>query len=492
MTPNNQLDAVIIGAGPAGLTAAYQLAKQGLSSVTLEQADRVGGISRTETYKGYRFDIGGHRFYTKVPEVQALWHEVLTDDFIQVPRLSRIYYQGIFFNYPLEPFDALVKLGLLDSFKILLSYLKIKIKPLPQERNLEEWVTNRFGKRLYYTFFKSYTEKVWGMPCTSIQADWAAQRIKGLSLKKAMLNALFKSNDTKTLIKEFEYPRLGPGMMWERFQSLLDEGGSPVHLNTQVVRIEREGQRVQRVIARQGDETLVFEAEHFISSMPISALLRCLSPAPPAPVLAAAQGLRYRDFLIVALIIDEDDLFPDNWIYIHSPEFRVGRIQNFKNWSPEMVPEAHMTCLGMEYFCSQGDDIWEMTDDKLIQLASQEVVALKLVKGLDKIRDGVIIRQHKAYPVYDGAYRQHLKVLKNYLSSFENLQTVGRNGMHRYNNQDHSMLTGLLAAQNILGQHHDVWNVNLDRSYHETFTKETCKPMPGTVPKTSRELEQVA
>ncbi|HEY9877826.1 MAG TPA: NAD(P)/FAD-dependent oxidoreductase [Leptolyngbyaceae cyanobacterium] len=492
MTPNNQPDAVIIGAGPAGLTAAYQLAKQGLSSVTLEQADRVGGISRTETYKGYRFDIGGHRFYTKVPEVQALWHEVLTNDFIKVPRLSRIYYRGVFFNYPLEPFDTLIKLGLLDSFKILLSYLKIKVKPLPQERNLEEWVTNRFGRRLYATFFKSYTEKVWGIPCNSIQADWAAQRIKGLSLKKAMVNAVFKANDTKTLIKKFEYPRLGPGMMWERFQSLLDAGGSPVHLNTQVVRIEREGQRVQRVIARQGDETLVFEGEHFISSMPISTLLRCLSPAPPASVLAAAQGLRYRDFLIVSLIIDEEHLFPDNWIYIHSPEFRVGRIQNFKNWSPEMVPDARMTCLGMEYFCSQGDDLWEMTDDKLIRLASQEVVALGLVKGLDKIQDGVVIRQHKAYPVYDGAYRQHLKVLKDYLSSFENLQTVGRNGMHRYNNQDHSMLTGLLAAQNILGEQHDLWNVNLDRSYYEDFSKETSKPQSAPISENPKELQQVA
>ncbi|ACK72566.1 amine oxidase [Gloeothece citriformis PCC 7424] len=466
---------VVIGAGPAGLTAAYHLAKHGIKSITLEKADKVGGIARTETYKGYRFDIGGHRFFTKVPEVQHLWYEVLGDEFIKVPRLSRIYYNGKFFSYPLEPLNALNNLGMIHSLQIMSSYLKVKLRPLPEETNFEQWVTNRFGERLYQTFFKSYTEKVWGIPCTQIRADWAAQRIKGLSLKKAVINALFGSNDTKTLIKEFDYPLLGPGMMWERFQEKLNQQGCPVYPNTDVIRVEREGNRVKRIIVRQDNgETYPIEGENFLSSMPISALVHRLDPLPPENVLAAARGLKYRDFLIVSIIIDEEHLFPDNWIYIHSPEFKVGRIQNFKNWSPAMVPDPSKTCLGMEYFCSQGDEIWEMSQEDLIKLASREVVELGLVDDINKVKDGTVIRQKKAYPVYDAEYSQHLKVLQDYLDTYENLYTIGRNGMHRYNNQDHSMLAGLLAAENIMGAKHNLWTVNTERSYHEEFlTKES-------------------
>ncbi|MGI8935401.1 MAG: NAD(P)/FAD-dependent oxidoreductase [Phormidesmis sp.] len=467
---------VVIGAGPAGLTAAYELAKHGEKSVVLEQADKVGGISRTEVYKGYRFDIGGHRFFTKVGEVQQIWKEILGDEFIQVPRLSRIYYQGKFFDYPLSIVSTLSNLGITDSSMIILSYLKSKLKgklqPGPEAENLEDWVIERFGGRLYRTFFKSYTEKVWGIPCDKIQAEWAAQRIKGLSLKKAVINAMFGSNNTKTLIKEFDYPIYGPGMMWERCQKILEEKGSPVYMETRVTRVEHDGKRVQRVIAQKGEEMLELSGTDFVSSIPITALARCLDPAPPEPVLNAARGLKYRDFLIVPLVIDLKDIFPDNWIYIHSPEFKVGRIQNFKNWSAAMVPDASKTCVGMEYFCSEGDNLWEMSDEELIQLASQEIVGLKLVPDIKYVKDGTVIRQKKAYPVYDGEYRQHLQVIQDYLQQFENLQTVGRNGMHRYNNQDHSMLTGLLAAKNILGEEHDLWNVNVERSYHEDFTKE--------------------
>ena len=474
---------VVIGAGPAGLTAAYELAKHGKKSVVLEQADKVGGISRTEEYKGYRFDIGGHRFFTKVGEVQQIWKEILGDEFIQVPRLSRIYYQGKFFDYPLSIVSTLSNLGVTDSGMIILSYLKSKLKgklqPGPEAENLEDWVIERFGGRLYRTFFKSYTEKVWGIPCDKIQAEWAAQRIKGLSLKKAVVNAMFGSNNTKTLIKEFDYPIYGPGMMWERCQKILEEKGSPVHMETRVTRVEHDGRRVQRVIAQKGEEMLELSGTDFVSSIPITALARCLDPAPPEPVLNAARGLKYRDFLIVPLVIDLKDIFPDNWIYIHSPEFKVGRIQNFKNWSAAMVPDASKTCVGMEYFCSEGDNLWEMTDEELIQLASQEIVGLKLVPDIKYIKDGTVIRQKKAYPVYDGEYRQHLQVIQDYLQRFENLQTVGRNGMHRYNNQDHSMLTGLLAAKNILGEEHDLWNVNVERSYHEDFTKEQWTKAKG-------------
>jgi protoporphyrinogen oxidase len=470
---------VIIGAGPAGLTTAYELAKQGILPCVLEMADKVGGISRTETYKGYRFDIGGHRFFTKVGEVNQIWQEILGGDFIKVPRLSRIYYQGKFFDYPLSLSNTLSNLGLGQSIMILLSYLKAKLRarlnPHIEPESFEEWVIDRFGSRLYRIFFKTYTEKVWGISCKSIRADWAAQRIQGMSLKRAVVNALFKTQNAKSLIKEFDYPLLGPGMMWERCQTILESKGVPVHLNTKVVRVEREGNRIQSIIAQQGNQTLRFTAEHFVSSMPVTTLIRLLTPSAPPHVLEAVSGLKYRDFLIVSLVVNQAELFPDNWIYIHSPEFKVGRIQNFKNWSPAMVPDSSKSCLGMEYFCSEGDSLWGLSDVELIDLATREIVDLGLVEKQSLIEDGVVIRERKAYPVYDGTYQKHLKVIQDYLMTFENLQTVGRNGMHRYNNQDHSMLTGMLAAKNILGENHDLWNVNVERSYHEEFTKDEWK-----------------
>ena len=471
MSTNTDNDlTVVIGGGPAGLTTAYELSKHGKKSVVFEKADRVGGISRTETYKGYRFDIGGHRFFTKVGEVEQLWQEVMGDEFIKVPRLSRIYYKNRFFSYPLEPYNALSNLGLINSTLIMWSYFEAKVKPNPIEENFEQWVSNRFGKRLYETFFKTYTEKVWGIPCTEIRADWAAQRIKGLSLKKAVINAVFGSNDTKTLIKEFNYPVYGPGQMWERFQQILDSKGSPVHLNTEVVEVKREGTRIQSITVKNDEKTAEISGNNFVSSMPVSLLLKKLNPAPPQEVLKAANGLKYRDFLIVTLVVDQAELFPDNWIYIHSPQFKVGRIQNFKNWSKAMVPDPSKTCLGMEYFCNETDELWKMPNDELIELASREVKELGLVEPNVNIEDGTVIRQFKAYPVYDDTYRHNVDIIRNYIQTFENLQTVGRNGMHRYNNSDHSMLTGLLAAKNILGEEHDLWNVNVERSYHEEFT----------------------
>jgi protoporphyrinogen oxidase len=465
---------VIVGAGPAGLTAGYELSQHGVHSIVLEKSDKVGGISRTETYKGYRFDIGGHRFFTKVGEVQQVWREILGDEFIKVPRLSRIYYKGKFYNYPLSLFNTLMNLGIFSSAFILLSYLKAKVRAKLQTvepETFEEWVTDRFGSRLYRTFFKTYTEKVWGIPCNKIRADWAAQRIQGMSLKRAVINALFGSQNAKSLIKEFDYPLLGPGQMWERCQEILENRNSPVLMNTTVTRVERQGSQIKSITAQQGENVFTITADHFISTMPVTALLHRLDPLPPAHVLEAARGLKYRDFLIVSLVINRPHLFPDNWIYIHSPEFKVGRIQNFKNWSPAMVPDASKTCLGMEYFCSEGDTLWEKTDAELIELATQEAINLGLGVQPGDVEDGVVIRQHKAYPVYDGEYRQHLQVIQDYLETFDNLQTVGRNGMHRYNNQDHSMLTALLAAKNILGEQHDLWNVNTERSYHEEFTK---------------------
>jgi protoporphyrinogen oxidase len=465
----------IVGAGPAGLTAGYELVKRGIETIVLEQANLVGGISRTEMYKGYRFDIGGHRFFTKVPQVERFWHEILDKEFIQVPRLSRIYYQGKFYNYPLSVPNTLSNVGIANSLLMVMSYLKAKLKGslnlTPEPETFEEWVIDRFGERLYRTFFKTYTEKVWGIPCNQIRADWAAQRIQGMSLRRVLINAVFGSQNAKSLIKEFDYPILGPGMMWERTQELIEAKGGIVQLNTRVKRISRSGKRIESITVEQNGKTQQIEADRFISTMPVTALLQCLDPLPPPAVIAAAKGLKYRDFLIVALIVDRDDLFPDNWIYIHSPEFQVGRIQNFKNWSPAMVPEAGKTCLGMEYFCNDDDELWGRSTEELIALATQEAIDLNIGVLPGDVRDGTVIRQRKAYPVYDGEYRQHLQVIQDYLETFENLQTVGRNGMHRYNNQDHSMLTAMLAVQNILGEQHDLWTVNVERSYHEEFTK---------------------
>ncbi len=466
---------VIAGGGPAGLTAGYELIKAGAAPVVIEKADKVGGIARTETYKDYRFDIGGHRFYTKVSEVEDIWHEVLGDEFLTRPRLSRIYYQGKFYNYPIKLVNTLMNLGPWESMRIGLSYLRWRALPYREEETFEQWVTNRFGDRLYKTFFKTYTEKVWGIPCSTIRADWAAQRIKGLSLREAVTQAVLGKSNAKSLIEEFEYPRLGPGQMWERVQDEINKRGGEVKMETEAVKFHHEAGRIQQVEIRGEDGTQeTLEVDHLISSMPVTQLIRGLSPQPPQHVIDAARGLNYRDFLIVVLIVEQETLFPDNWIYIHDPEITVGRIQNFKNWSPDMVPDQSKTSLGMEYFCSEGDNLWEMGDDDLIKLAKREIEALGLARAADVV-DGTIIRQKKAYPVYDEAYRSHLSVIQEYLAGFENLQAVGRNGMHRYNNQDHSMLTGLLAARNVLGEQHDLWAVNTERSYHEEFTVEEAQ-----------------
>ena len=470
----NNYPVVVIGGGPAGLTAAYELTKQGVASLVLEKADKVGGIARTELYKNYRFDIGGHRFYTKVEEIQNLWQEMMGEDLIKVPRLSRIYYQGKFFDYPLSISNTLVNLGPFYSFLCILSYLKARIKvqlqPKHEAESFEEWVVERFGRRLYLTFFKTYTEKVWGLSCDRICAEWAAQRITGLSLAKVIIDALSSKNNIKTLTKEFYYPILGPGMMWERFQQTVENRGSLVQLNTNVISIQHDGKRIESITTNRQGQTQQITAENFISSIPITTIVKLLTPHAPGSVIKAAKSLTYRDFLIVALIIDAEDLFPDNWIYIHDSGLKVGRIQNFKNWSSAMVPDSSKTCLGLEYFCNQGDSIWQQSEQELIQLATSELVKLKLAQEKD-IVDGTVIRQPKAYPVYDFSYRQNLQIIREYLSGFENLQTIGRNGMHRYNNQDHSMLTGMLAAQNLTGAKHDLWQVNTERSYYEEFQR---------------------
>lgn len=457
---------VIVGAGPGGLTAAYELARNGVAPLVLEKGSCVGGLARTETYKGYRFDIGGHRFYTKIAEVQHLWEQLLGDQFIRVPRLSRIYYNGRFFNYPLALTNVLGNLGLTECLRILGSYVQARLRPLAEEETFEQWVINRFGDRLYRMFFQSYTEKVWGIPCREIRAEWAAQRIRGLSLMAALANAVFGAGGSKSLIHEFHYPRQGPGQMWERCRDEVETRGGQVALQTAVRSVRHDGSLINSAIVNHQGQRLEVAADQFISTMALGQLVLALDPPPPAAVSAAARGLKYRDFIIVVLIVDRADLFPDNWLYIHAPTVRVGRIQNFKNWSSAMVPDPSKTSLGMEYFCSRGDDLWRLDDAQLMELAKRELQALNLADATD-VEDGCVIRQPMAYPVYDADYRGHVAVIQDYLAGFANLQTIGRNGMHRYNNQDHSMLCGLYAARNLLGACHDLWQVNTERSYYE-------------------------
>ncbi|OSP52527.1 FAD-dependent oxidoreductase [Pseudoruegeria sp. SK021] len=479
---------VVIGGGPAGLTAAYELQKRSSDyrPIVFEGSNLVGGIARTESHNGYRFDIGGHRFFTKVEDVEAMWKEVLGVDLITRPRQSRIYYRGKYFDYPLKIFNALSNIGAYESMRIIASYLKWQIRPYREENSFEEWVINRFGGRLYMHFFRSYTEKVWGIDPKVIRADWAAQRIKNLSLFKAVWNAISGANDTSSLIEEFQYPRLGPGMMWEKTQKLIEENGGEVQMMSEVIAVNRQDNRVTSVdVRRWSDKNEVIETNRitgteFINSMALRDLIQAFDPPPPPDIVEAANRLKYRDFLIVTLVLDHAEPFPDNWIYIHSPLVKVGRIQNFSAWSPEMVPDPNTASIGMEYFCQKGDGLWNMSEDELRTLAGEELEELGLC-GREHVIDAAVIRQPKAYPVYDGEYQEALEKIRAWLDTLENFQTVGRNGLHRYNNQDHSMLSAMFAARNILGENHDLWSVNVERSYHEEFelSEEELKSKEG-------------
>ena len=477
-------DVLVIGAGPAGLTSSYLLTKQGISTTVIE-ADPVyvGGISRTVNYKDFLFDIGGHRFFSKSKEVVDLWKEILPQDFISRPRMSRIYYDGKYYSYPLKAFEALTNLGPIESAMCVLSFMYKQAFPNEKPETFHEWVSNQFGERLFSIFFKTYTEKVWGMSCDEISADWAAQRIKGLDLWTAMASALRNSiapaskgpvrkadgEIIKTLIDSFEYPRRGPGMMWDAAAAKTRAQGGTIHMGTTLDKLDYDaGNKLWTMTARtQAGEIKTFTANHVISSAPIRELVESLATR---PVNAdAAHRLRYRDFITVALIVEKADLFPDNWIYIHEPAVKVGRIQNFRSWSPEMVPDEKLACLGLEYFCFEGDGIWAASDGELIGLAKKELEQIGLCTW-NEIKDGCVVRQKKAYPVYDEGYKANVEAIRSELATkYPSLHLVGRNGMHKYNNQDHAMMTAMLTVKNIAaGQNlYDIWDVNEDAEYHE-------------------------
>ncbi len=494
MDPVKPLSSVaVIGGGPAGLTAAYILAKAGVP-VTVFEADAryVGGIARTEVYKGFRFDIGGHRFFSKSKEVEDLWTEVLGADMLERPRSSRIFYRGKYFTYPLRAFEALVKLGPIEALLCVLSYARSRLFPIRDAKSFQDWVTNQFGARLFGIFFKTYTEKVWGMSCREISADWAAQRIKGLSLGQAILHACKasfrsfmkpgvntgdRSKMIKTLIDSFRYPRLGPGMMWEKFASEITRRGGTIVMGARVVGAQYDSSAKQWTVTceRHGERERTQErisAAYVLSSAPLRELALSLSPEPDAQTIAAANELRYRDFLIVALVLKSKEHFTDNWVYIHDPSVKVGRIQNFKSWSPEMVPSSEFSCYGLEYFCFEGDGLWNSSDEDLLTLAKRELEAIGIAKASD-VLDGCVVRQKKAYPVYDDSYASAVEVIRKSLEkSYPGMIPIGRNGMHKYNNQDHAMMTGILAARNIIAGRSifDLWAVNQDAEYHEAGT----------------------
>lgn len=473
-------DVAIIGAGPAGLTAAYLLTKAGYSVIVIEKDPvYVGGISRTVEHDGFRFDIGGHRFFSKSREVVDLWNEILPNDFIQRPRMSRIFYDGKFYSYPLRGFEALRNLGIWRSTCCMASYAKTRLFPRKDVKSFQDWTINQFGEQLFNIFFKTYTEKVWGMPCDEISADWAAQRIKGLSLGGAVIDGLKRSlglnrrpNDgmeTKTLLESFRYPRKGPGMMWDAARDFVVERGNVLLMNHTLQQLSFDPKLDRwRVAASKGDgKTAIISAAHVISSAPIRELVGRIHPLPKA--MPRAYDLKYRDFLTVALMIRSEDIFPDNWIYIHDSKVKVGRIQNYRSWSPEMVPDEKLACVGLEYFCFEGDGLWASKDEDLIELAKKEMAILGLCDPAD-VEGGVVVRQEKAYPVYDDRYRENVEAIREELeTAYPTLHLVGRNGMHRYNNQDHAMMTAMLTVRNIQAgrRAYDIWAVNEDAEYHE-------------------------
>jgi protoporphyrinogen oxidase len=455
----------VLGAGPAGLTAGYVLARSGRPVVVVEADDQVGGLARTVVRDGMRFDLGGHRFFTKSGEVQRLWEEVLGGELLVRDRLSRIYWRGRFIGYPLALGDVVRNVGPLELARCAASYARALARGRRRApETFEDWVCARFGRRLFALFFRSYTEKVWGVPTSELRAEWAAQRIRTLSFSRVVRAALLgDGGDLRSLVERFHYPRLGPGQMWEAMAAEIVDGGGQVRLRSGVTQLELGPGGVAAVHA--GEQRIA--VSNVISSLALRDVVALADPPAPAAVRRAAAGPRYRDFLTVALVVRGEDLFPDNWIYVHDPEVRVGRIQNFRAWSPAMVPDAGRTCVGLEYFCFAGDDLWSASDGELVARATRELGAIGLAPAA-RVEAGHVVRVPRAYPIYDADYEARVATIRGWLDGIANLQQIGRNGLHRYNNSDHSMLTALRAVENGAGgAAHDLWAVNGDGEYHE-------------------------
>ena len=465
---------LVLGGGPAGISCAYELAQRGVSPTVIERHGQVGGLCRTIPHEGFLFDVGPHRFFTKNGEVDRLWHEVLGDQSVTVGRRTRILYRKHLFDYPLKPLAALRGLGLWTSAKAMASFARIKLFPgrrSPAD-SFEDWVVSQFGRVVYEIFFKTYTEKVWGIPCRTIAAEWAGQRIKGLSLTTALLNSLKRGGGgagVKSLVDQFDYPRRGAGQVYERLAEMAASRGAAMVLGTRVVGVHHDQSRVTAIeVEDSAGGRRRLPAEQVFSSIPLTELIQRLNPAPPAAVIEAARTLYYRDHVTVNLVVRRRRPFPDNWIYVHDPRVRMARIACYGNFSEDMLAGPGQDALSVEYFAFAHDDLWQMDDRRLIALAEQELEQVGLVKAAE-IASAFVVRERDSYPVYYLGYRNNLDTVRAYLAQFGNLTPIGRGGMYRYNNQDHAILSGLLAARNFCapGPRHDLWEINEENEYLE-------------------------
>ncbi len=462
---SGRFDVAVLGAGLAGLSAAYTLTKANKRVVVVEKSREVGGLARTVVHNGFRFDLGGHRFFTKNPEVEELVRALLGEELLLAKRSSKIFMRGRYFDYPIRPTNALFNLGLRESCRIIWDYAREKLNGRRRIVSLEDWVVANFGRELFNIFFKEYSEKVWGISCDRISAEWVAQRIRGLSLSVAIKDALLRLNHRKpaTLIREFLYPRRGIGRLSERLQEEISP--NPVLLGCRVTKISHADGRILSITAQNCDSEITVEAKSYISSIPLTSLVEMLAPEPPEDVLHAASRLRFRDTIIVAVMVDRPRVTHLSWIYIPEKRIPFGRIHEPNNWSDAMSPRGK-TSLVTEYFCFSGERLWSMSDAELAQLTVEHLEELGFLKD-GKVIDACVVRVPNAYPLLEVGYRRHYETILDYLSQFENLQLVGRTGMFRYHNMDHAMETGIKAAKNLLGERHDLLKVNCTAEYIE-------------------------
>ncbi len=469
----------IIGAGPAGLGVAYELVKNGVKDILIIDKNKlVGGLARTDVLYGDRFDVGPHRFFTKNKEVDKIWHDTLGPAFQPITRLTRICYKNKYFNYPIKLADVLIKMGLVGSLSLIFSFLFSQINKKNKPVTLEQWIIQKFGRKLYETFFKTYTEKVWGIPCNKIGAEWAAQRIKGLDVFEVLKNALpgVKNKKIKTLVEEFNFPVLGAGQMYETMCEKLVSQGVKLMLESKVIRFNRQDNTVKSIdVLGVNGEEMNISSKQFFSSIPLAHYFRMLNPAESGQILDSVEMLRYRDHITVNLLIGREKVFPDQWIYVHSPDVQIARITNYKNFSKKMVKDKNKTTLSVEYFVFMSDDLWSKTDESLSAMAINELEKMRLIKR-DEVERYWVVRQTEAYPIYYLGFQDHYESLKSRIDQFVNFYSIGRAGMHKYNNQDHSLISGVLAARNYLklpASPYALWDINVDAEYHESTQKNT-------------------